>query len=219
MFAAVTSWQFGDSHREPAAQHAFLRDLVRTGVARVREAGAVDIVLILLAPDRFTSVVCFEDMETLNATRLITQAVLAEHFADALIPLGRETGKLFEPYQSLAQDRQEMISRREQSGGTDVYLARWSVGEQVLAEGVEQWVRSIWSSNTDFLQELGLLDRMVIQVAPDQLLALNFFPAGEDGAGRYHQAITNRPKMLENQATFVAGEVGRAFDIPEILDQ
>lgn len=219
MFAAVSTWQFSESLFAPEDQVAFVRKLVASGVSEVRSAGAIDILLVIAEPDRLIGITCFEDMESLVATNAVTEQVADTRFPGHLRFISREVGAMYEPSEVLAVNRDEILAQREKAGGTATYMARWSLDDSIEPEHVGEWVYRIWRENADFLRELGLLDRFVVQVGPRELLAINLFSVGEAGDIAYHRAISERPKMISGQATFVSGEIGRAWDIPDLLDR
>jgi hypothetical protein len=217
MFATVSSWQFHESLRDPAARFEFMQSLVSRGITPARDAGALDALLVTIEPDRMIAITIYESLDDIEAAVSNTKPVIATHFSDQISLRTRETGPVYESNQMFAQEEAEPPARRAESDGMGAYVARWTIDPALDSTEVEDWVRTTWNDNQDFLHELGLLDRMVIRVTDDQLLVVNLFPEGLDGATIYHEAIARRPNMIYRKVALISGETGRAFDIPALI--
>jgi hypothetical protein len=216
MFASVSSWQFNESLTSAEQRLHFMRSLVSHGITAARDSGVLDFLLITLEPDQMLSVVIYESEADIPPAITVASKVMTQHFPDQLTLLGRERGPLYEAQQLLKPDEVDPPDGRSDSDGLGAYVARWQIDPSLESAEVEEWVRKTWADNQDFLRELGLLDRLVIRVASDQLLVVNLFPVGMDGASVYHDAIARRPSMIYRKVALISGETGRAYDIPAL---
>ncbi|MDQ2682906.1 MAG: hypothetical protein M3Y37_05210, partial [Chloroflexota bacterium] len=84
MFATVSSWQFHESLREPGAQIHFMQTLVSRGITPARDAGALDVLLITIEPDRMIATTIYESLGDVEEAISSTKPVIARHFSEQM---------------------------------------------------------------------------------------------------------------------------------------
>jgi hypothetical protein len=215
--AVVTTWRLhldvGTTERDP-----FICDLVVRGITAARAQGVVDVIMIVIEPDRLMAVSLFETLEEALATTPVALAFVADQYAQTLELISRVTGQAYELADLVDLDISTVRQSRESTSGEMVaHLAIWRLGPAIRPpEHLVAFLRASSPNGMPTLLAQGLTDVIVIRTADDTLLVIRLAPDPDVPADG--QMLTERSDR--HAGTFDLDEeiVGRAFDIPTLLE-
>ena len=221
MYATVSTWRLHESIRSTESLDQFVREFLTSGINLARRAGALDVLMIELEPDRLMAVTLFETLGEATEANGTLQHFVAECYSDRLTTLSRVTGRAYDPCQLHGAGDGGSKQAAAASGGVmHASLVTWRLDPSIRTdEGVEQFLNGIWERYAQPLQRLGLLDVVVIRTAEDSLLAVRLYTGPIEHEAAFRKAVEHVNELIESRVTFVSKHEGRAFDVPQLLGQ
>jgi hypothetical protein len=219
MHAVVTTWRLRLAARSPD-RDAFIRALVARGITAARAQGVVDVVMIVVEPDRLMAVSLFETLAEALATRPVALAFVLDQYTETLELISRVTGQAYELADVADLDISVVRQNRgPTSGETHAQLTTWRLGPEMRSsDQLVEFLRMTVSSALPAMLEQGLTDVIGVRTADDTLLVIQLAQQPEALVAQPRTAdLPDRLGRIAGKGDLVESVTGRAFDIPTLL--
>lgn len=218
MFANVATWRVREPSNPPDEHHRFLREFVENGIEIARRAGVLDVVMVEIDPDQLVAISLFESAEDAAEANARLRRFVEDAYGDRLTTISRVTGRAYDPRQLHGSGIVEGPRVAGATGDMSASLVTWELDSSIRSdEAVEHFLQGIWERYARALQRLGLLDVVVVRIAEDAILAVRLYADSVEHDAAYQEAVATVGEMLAGRATFVSKQVGKAFDVPQLL--
>ena len=218
MYAIVATWRLLAPIQTGTARSEFLRELLTSGIDLARRAGAVDVVMIELDPDRLMTFTLLETADEATAASARLQQFVADRYVDRLEIVDRIVGRAYDPSQLNAAASPGSRVWADDCEAMHASIVTWRLDASIRSpDALESFLHDIWERFAETLHRLGLLDVVVVRSAEDSILAIRLYADNIELDASYRQAVATVGAMLEGKVEFVEKREGRAFDVPQLL--
>jgi hypothetical protein len=219
MIAALSTWTLDAAARCDSAVTSLLREMVRTKVGLLRQAGMVDCFLLHLPPDEIVMIALYESIEDAAAAGPIAREGITASVGPRIQLQGRRTGLVMNSVHDSTEESGGFGQRRDEAKAMFATLASWHLGPTLRSlRALEHYIAEGTRRFHPLLRELGLIDALVIRLGEDEMEVLSLYEDPVDGQAAHQEALTAMAGYMEGQVELVRTRSGRAYDIPLLLD-
>jgi hypothetical protein len=219
MFGSVATWNIHTPFAMPSDQEAFVRDLVRRGIAEARALGTMDVFMGALAPDLLAIVSLYETNDDAVAAAEWAQRFVEREYRDVVDVIDRPVGPAFELRQFINVDPSDFPGITEDPAPMIANFVTWRL-DPVLqtTDRLAPFLSRVWHDSFPALRAVGLCDIVCVQIHPDELLALRLFVPRANELPLFSAAIAEAEERFSHFGMVESVRTGLGWDSQLLLD-